>query len=345
MINEYNLKEIDDAGDTLISDPKNEDALTVLNSWRELHTHFLFDFIPQTSCNPADIVNSNGCGFDITVSSRAKRAIAIIDKLKRIPRLKLSQIQDIVGMRYVLTPTNSQSDNNRLFTDFIERQKEFLSDCFVIERVRDLVMHPCKTGYRSVHFVLKNVNSERPEFDGLRFELQIRTRYQHLWAMAIETVDKVYGKRLKVSKTDDADGWSDFFKCVSALFAVKENMPVVEIYANDDETTINNKLTALNKDSFIAKLSSLPITVRESSGTNYDYCILEVDFKRHTIHIFGVNSDTLDLALAFYKSREQNPDYVSGDVDIVLVSVKDVQYICEAYPSYFLDIKEFLSLL
>jgi ppGpp synthetase/RelA/SpoT-type nucleotidyltranferase len=258
----------------------------------------------------------------------------------------LSQIQDIIGIRYVLTPTDAQMDDRCWFTDFVKQQKEYLSACFTIKKVNDYVTCPHETGYRAVHFVLEYRSPDQSEFDRLQFELQIRTHYQHLWAMAVETIDMVYGKSLKTSKENDSEGWSDFFRYASALFSCRENMPIVEICSKKDETAIRNELLRLRQEkTFFTKLSMISQVVESPLVEECDYCLLEVNVKHRTSRVLGFKADALENAIALYESREQNPDCLRGDANVVLVSVQGFRDIREAYPSYFLDIKDFLAIV
>ncbi|MDR1291698.1 MAG: RelA/SpoT domain-containing protein, partial [Planctomycetaceae bacterium] len=332
------MSEIDHAGDLLIRDSQNEDALSVLNYWRAFHTRFLHDIIPDMSCKPINYTNEQE-DFSVSTSARSKRAVAIIDKLRRFPRLKLSQIQDIIGVRYVITPTRVRADNRNWFTDFVEQQKEYLSSCFTIKRISDYINCPRETGYRAVHFVLEYRNPDRLEFDRLQFELQIRTRYQHLWAMAVETVDMVYGKSLKTSKENDSEGWSNFFRCASALISYQEDMPVVSIYSQKDEAAIRGELLKLGQEkTFFTKLTAISQAAKSQLLEWYDYWFLEVDIKNRESRVLGFKEDALKNAIALYEAREQNPDCMRGDVNVVLVSAQGFHDIREAYPSYFLDL-------
>jgi ppGpp synthetase/RelA/SpoT-type nucleotidyltranferase len=346
MKRQYTISEINNAGDLLIQNPQDEDALRILNSWRELNTCFLRDIVPCTSCDPINNI-ADFSGFSVSVSARPKRTAAIIDKLKRLPRLKLSQIQDITGIRYVITPTNEQTENQyHLFSAFVKQQKEYLSGCFTIKKINDYVSSPRETGYRAVHFVLEYQNPNQPEFDRLQFELQIRTHYQHLWAMAVETIDMVYGKSLKTSKENDSEGWSDFFRYTSALFSCRENMPIIDTCSKKDETAIRNELLRLGQEkTFFTKLSMDSQITRSPLIEECDYWLLDVNVKHRTSRALGFKADALENAIALYEAREQNPDCLRGDANVVLVSAQGFRNIREAYPSYFLDIKDFISFI
>jgi ppGpp synthetase/RelA/SpoT-type nucleotidyltranferase len=345
MDSQYTISEIDNAGNLLTQDPQNENALAKLNYWRALNTRFLHDIIAKTSSCPIKNIDKQK-KFSISISSRPKRTTSIINKLQRLPRLKLSQIQDIVGIRYVITPQNIQVNDSCWFTDFITKQKEYLSNYFTIKKTSDYINQPRETGYRAIHFVLEYKNTEQPEFNNLQFELQIRTHYQHIWAMAVETVDMVYGKSLKISKENDPDGWSDFFRYASALISCRENMPMLEIHPQKNKNAIRDELLRLGQEkTFFTKLSMISQIVENQSVKNHDYWLLEVNIKNRTSRALGFKADALENAIALYEAREQNPDCLRGDANVVLVSAQGFRDIREAYPSYFLNIKDFLELI
>lgn len=52
----------------------------------------------------------------------------------------------------------------------------------------DYISTPKESGYRSLHLKYKNKNKYRPDYDGLQIEIQLRTKLQHIWATAVETM-------------------------------------------------------------------------------------------------------------------------------------------------------------
>ena len=69
--------------------------------------------------------------------------------------------------------------------------------------------------------IYKYKNNQHPQYDGLRLELQIRTKLQHIWATAVETMGTFLGQALKSRQGDKA--WIDFFAETSSAFALMEN--------------------------------------------------------------------------------------------------------------------------
>ncbi|MDQ5968602.1 MAG: hypothetical protein QG561_253 [Patescibacteria group bacterium] len=71
-------------------------------------------------------------------------------------------------------------------------------------------------------------NSESPQFsqyNEMLIEIQLRTRLQHNWATAVETVGIFTGEALKSSQGNE--DWQRFFQLVSTWFAIKEEQKVI----------------------------------------------------------------------------------------------------------------------
>lgn len=105
------------------------------------------------------------------VAQRLKRSPSIISKLKRFPKMKLSRMQDIGGLRAVV----SNLEVARQLTE------SYKSSRFTHDLVgeKDYIEYPKDTGYRGIHLVYKYQNRRVALYDGLHIELQIRTRLQH----------------------------------------------------------------------------------------------------------------------------------------------------------------------
>ena len=103
-------------------------------------------------------------GLDLDVSRRLKRLPTIEDKLRRLPTMDLSSMQDIGGCRAVL---NTQQEIQRVVARFcansLERNQQ-------PDKIRDYVARPQDSGYRAVHLYTR--------YHGRRTEVQLRTREQ-----------------------------------------------------------------------------------------------------------------------------------------------------------------------
>jgi hypothetical protein len=111
-----------------------------------------------------------GVGPDVTVpvAQRLKRLVTIVDKLARMPTTKLTQLQDIGGCRAVL------DDQDEVYA-VLER---ITRNWDIRGRIRDYVQEPKSSGYRAVHVAV--MRQDR------LIEIQLRTRAQHEWAVAVE---------------------------------------------------------------------------------------------------------------------------------------------------------------
>ena len=84
-------------------------------------------------------------GYDLNLSRRLKRLPTIEDKLRRLPRMDLSSMQDIGGCRAVLdTQHQIQRVVERFRANSLRRNKK-------PDKIRDYVASPKDSGYRAVH--------------------------------------------------------------------------------------------------------------------------------------------------------------------------------------------------
>ncbi|MBI3556321.1 MAG: RelA/SpoT domain-containing protein, partial [Deltaproteobacteria bacterium] len=93
---------------------------------------------------------------------------------------------------------------------------------------KDYISEPKTDGYRSIHLVFKYKNRLAPDYDGLRLELQLRSKLQHAWATAVETMGTFLGQALK-SRQGEAQ-WLKFFEVTGSAFAFLEDSPLVPGY-------------------------------------------------------------------------------------------------------------------
>lgn len=211
----YGSSKISKAGNVILISTDSQEvdnALELIKDWRALH---LIAVDELQNCIVELLRQHNISEF--SVSRRLKRLSSIANKLDRNPHSKLGTMQDIGGLRIVV-PTMTGL-NKALTTISKNTPNNF-------ERIKDPINYleiPKEiSGYRSIHFVYK-YHSSNNDYDGLKVELQLRTKLQHSWAMAVETAELITGTALKSSQGEE--GWIEFFKVVSSLFAIKEKTP------------------------------------------------------------------------------------------------------------------------
>jgi putative GTP pyrophosphokinase len=271
------------------------------------------------------------------VAQRLKRTPSIISKLKRFDSMELARMQDIGGLRAVVRSLRKARD----------LEQNYRNSSFKHELVgqRDYIAHPPGSGYRSVHLIYRYRNDRAPEYDGLLIELQIRTRLQHAWATAVETMGTFLNYALKSS--EGPKKWLDFFALTSSAFAHLENCPAVPGYnglsaketfqaveASAAELDVRHRLQAFT-------IAANAISRGRHLGS-YHLVVLDLNAKTVTIRSFG--RDRLEEANLEYTKTERR--IADGDaIQAVLVSAGPVENLRRAYPNYFLDTREFVNRL
>lgn len=332
----YSSNKITKAGLTILSSTDKEEyskAVEVINDWRSLHLPVLEEL--------KDAIKSLLLRKNIRtyfVSHRLKRFSSIQNKLDRNPQSKLGTLQDIGGLRIVV-PTMSVL--NKALSVITENIPENFA--FTKAPVSYIETPKKPSGYRSVHFVYK-YHSDNNDFDGLKIELQLRTKLQHSWAMAVETAELITNSALKASQGDK--DWMEFFKIASSLFAIKEQSPIMEEYKEKgyDKRELMKELYRLNKEHmFNDKLKAVSISTIFAKKDNYKdgYYILNINFELKTVRVKSFPQEKEKEASNLYSRLEKGLDERKNAV--VLVSVPKIQKLQEAYLSYFLDTTHFLK--
>jgi len=260
----------------------------------------------------------------------------IVDKLKRYPAMKLTTMQDIGGVRAILgsvqdvyTLADEYRKGRRLAHELAD-QKDYIRD----PRSED--------GYRSVHLIYKYRNDRAPTYDGLRIELQIRTRLQHIWATAVESMGTFLGQALKSRQGDQE--WLDFFALVSSAFARQEECAPVPRFADLSSgatfravAEAEARLDALN---IMEGLSVAASAIEQRRGLGWSYHLIVLNSLERTVRITPYDRGSFELAMSEYESAETAA--AKGErIEPVLVSAGPMAKLRRAYPNFFLDIDDF----
>lgn len=137
----------------------------------------------------------------ITVAQRLKRIPRVLEKLSRLPNMRLSQMQDIGGSRAVLPSATAVSN----VLAGLRRNWDVIT-------TDDYTTTPKFTGYRGVHVIIRK--------DGVPVEVQLRTPGQQDWADAVERVDGRHDVGLKDG--DAPDILCEYFRLASDAIAAQE---------------------------------------------------------------------------------------------------------------------------
>lgn len=329
----FTKNQITKAGKTILSaktDSERNVALEKINIWRTNHLH------PLNVMKNALLRTTEQNKIEpILVSQRLKRLTSIEYKLDLNPNMGLGGMQDIGGFRAVLKDTK----------DLFKLKAKLDQNNFnhKIKRVVDYVELPKESGYRSIHYIY-DYTSKIDKYKGLLLELQIRTKLQHNWATAVETAGILTKTSLKSSQGPDE--WLDFFKIVSSLFAIKENLPVLQIHSDKKMESLMVDCYRISKKlNIITILKGLQVSARKIEIDKYvgEYYIINISVKEKNVRIRTFKKSEYERATKEYLELEKSID--NRENAVVLVSSISLKSLKKAYPSYFLDTSEFITAL
>ncbi len=309
-------------------------AIGIADSWRACHAY------PINTFQATLRVYLRGFSHHPIAAQRLKRMPTIIDKLRRYPAMKLTTMQDIAGVRAVL---RNVSDVFKL-ADCYRKNTNFLHELI---GEYDYVTHPRnEDGYRSLHLVYKYKNSRNSKYDGLRIELQIRTRLQHIWATAVETMGTFLGQALKSRQGDQE--WLDFFAVTSAAFASKEKSPMVPRFAHLSRGEIFKAVAGaeavLGALERMKGFSIAADAISKAKGKGSFYHLIILNSLAKSVEIRPYDRDSFEQAVADY-SRAEKEAVKGKKIEPVLVSAGPIQNLRRAYPNFFLDIGDFVKVV
>lgn len=330
----YSRSSIDQAG-YVISEQSRYSAEEVmraheiLKNWRSSHLYPINTF-QATLRNRVSQVDVNGL-----VAQRLKRAPSILNKLTRFESMRLSQMQDIGGVRAVVASIEKVRELEKLYRNGGLQHRLMGSS-------KDYISKPKSDGYRCVHLIFKYKNDKNSIYDSMFVEVQIRTRLQHAWATAVETMGTFLGQALKAGQGEKQ--WHEFFALTGSAIAHIEKTPLVPGYddLSKKETyvavkEIEDKLGVLEKLRGFS-IAADHITTGEGRG-KYHLIILNSDMK--TVEIRPYAERSLQQASDDYADVERRAE--EGEkIEAVLVAAGSVDALKHAYPNYFLDTHEFI---
>lgn len=307
------------------------DAMDILSCWRSLHTYP----INTLQAYLRGVLKRNKFTGHI-VAQRLKRTPSIVQKLSRFPGMALDRMQDIGGLRVIVS---SVADVKRLHNLIISSKR--------IKHQLELPAHdyiavPKSDGYRSLHQVLKFQNFAHGELNGLRLEIQIRTKLQHSWATAVETLGMIQKSSIKTGGGDEVT--KRFFKIISALFAIDEGCPVApDLVGIGYEKLVEELKDIEDKTNILSQLEGVAVSAKHieiitKDYTGYRVIQLFIAEKRVRLTEFEQPQD----AESFYRSKETETRE-DPNVAVVLMSAGALKDVRKAYPNYFLDTRSFIQ--
>ena len=325
----YSRSRIATAGRRIRKGQATVEDWEVLENWRRAHAYVLNTF--QMRVRNA----RNRFDGDVQVAQRHKRRPTIVDKLQREPSMQLSNMHDIAGCRAICKSVPELMSFREMFLD--TRATHVHANAMTGRF--DYIQNPKSSGYRGIHDVFETVlNSQSGmRWNGLKVEIQFRTRAQHAWATAVETVDLLNGERTKFGEASPK--LQRFFVLASELIArTAEDRRGYLQDVSDKEVAI--EFGKLNAELGIVRRLS------EAVASNPT-----IDKDKNTILIFHFEGDqrleiksfdTITPAQKAYSELEQE---MEGRADVVLVKAQHADDLRRAFQNYFTDAREFVSLV
>lgn len=303
-------------------------SFKVLNNWRACHSYPMNTFQATLRSKLARVDS------DAIVAQRLKRAVSIIEKLIRYPSMKLHQMQDIAGLRAIVAKLPQARK--------LEKSYERGRLRHILRRKDDYITSPKASGYRSLHLIYSYRNSSNSHYDGLQIEVQIRTRLQHAWATAVETVGVFLERSLKSS--EGPEEWLEFFSLTGSAFALREHTPVLGAHTGMSRKDVVEEVKRRSEKLRVADRLKAYSAVVNATQTRGAFNLIILDSDLRTVKVKPFAERALEEAIREYSEIEQR--IKAGEpFQAVLVSAGPLDNLRKAYPSFFLDTTAFVDSL
>ncbi|MGO8454211.1 RelA/SpoT domain-containing protein [Rhizobium ruizarguesonis] len=306
------------------------DALAVVNNWRASHGYPLNTF-QATLRKRAQKIDRN-CIF----ATRIKRLESITKKLQKHDDMKLSQMQDIGGLRAILQNCGQVYRLKGLYED--RRLTHELA------KINDYIANPKPDGYRSLHFIYRYQGGGRTtQYDGLKLEIQMRSVLQHAWATAVETVG-IFTKQALKSSEGDAN-WLRFFALASSVIAGQEESAEIPGVPEDRkirDQEFRSLANDLNVREVLNTYQTMLKALERHSTKDAKFFLLSLEPEEKRIAARGFLTRDSITANQQYTEMEDRLAKKPG-AQAVLVKVDSVAALRRAYPNYFADTTKFIQ--
>ena len=307
-------------------------ARDVVDDWRASHGYplvMLRDLLQK---------RARHVSTDALVAQRLKRLASVEAKLRRFPKMKVSRMQDLGGCRAILPSVREVHE----LVDAYRQGREVHE--FIKES--DYIGQPKGNGYRSLHRVYRYRSraSRNAAWDGHRIEIQIRSRLQHAWATAVETVDAIKGTQLKTSGPANGE-WDRFFTLMGSVLAIKEGCPLVPetpVDLSELRDEVRGLVRALDVESslFGLGLAIQQVPLPEDAA----WFLMMVDAVARRVLVKSYDAQRFPAAQAAYLRVEEEHEGKPG-FQACLLSTDSARVLRQAYPNYFLDVSAFAESL
>lgn len=339
----YRRVDINRAGQLLAglgSDLDGQHALDIINNWRSSHA-FPLNAFHVTLRGRARSIDAAAL-----TAQRIKRLPSIGLKLARFPDMRLSQMQDLGGCRAVV---KTIADVDKLVAAYKKATAKNPKSRHEFLHAKDYISEPKADGYRGYHMIYRYRSRARKHqpYNGLKIEIQIRTKLQHAWATAVEIVSTFTGQALKSNIGDDS--WKRFFKLMSTEMALREGRPRVPDTPSDGTELRKELRDVANRlhvhDVMIGcgtGLQMIEKNISKGRRRRFHTYLVILDSKERSTRTTAYPQEQLPEAQQDYlNSEKENKD--KPWMQSVLVSVDSIVALRRAYPNFFLDSMAFLG--
>lgn len=314
---------VNKAGENIRDNCATSEDYKVVETWRASHRSVLNTF--------QSILRNRTKGKHIAVAQRHKRKNTIFNKLKRIPKMELSRMDDVAGCRLIFQSIKElYRFRNNIHSAKFSHEIKNEQDKY------DYIKKPKRTGYRGIHDVYSyDVNSEvGKDKKGLLVEIQYRTKVQHAWATAVELIGFITESQPKFQQGDQR--YEECMALASEILARHHEKTTGPFPLLSNKTLIENFSNLESELHLLQTLTGLNITKRENIAHKNMILIFQKDGTLR-IHSYKDATDALD---ELFKLEEESPE-----LDIVLVRADTDKDMRLAFQNYFSDAKDFVRYL
>ena len=296
----------------------NSDEQEIFNYFRQIHELIFEEFYKKIKLPDKYIV-----------VTRLKRMESIIDKLRRPNSSKLSRIDDIAGIRIIVNNFTEIYDISELLEKLLINN----NNC-QLKYNKDYIEFSKKDGYRSLHkiftFSYENKN--------LNFEIQIRTKLQHLWSTTVEIYDLIEYKNLKSGSFNKLKTWEGLFfkRCSKVIENFQKNNLVYSKKMIDKIFKFKKYIKIFEKLKTIKSIKNIHLLEGYKDG---DSLLLIIDIEKGSINFLDEEPENL---VTYYNILEQES---KKNIKLLLLTINNIKKLQSAYSNYFLDNDEFIKLL
>jgi len=208
---------------------------------------------------------------------------------------------------------------------------------------KDYILQPKASGYRGIHLIYRFKLRESSPYEGLQVEIQLRSKFQHVWATAVEAAGTFTNQALKSSQ--GSAEWQRFFALMSSYIAQLAKSPLVPNTPTDADELREELRALVVKLHVIGTLQTYNATLNKvERRSKVKYYLMDLDPEGRTVKVTTFSATENEEANEAYTATEKGlPKDTNRQV--VLVSVDSIQALRQAYPNYFLDTTRFVEIV